>query len=272
MASLVPLAIAAWRSHVPPPACRRPRAGPPRRRTPPHAAQRGCAAGRPWPGYHRPGPHPQGAHHGLAHVLLPVRAGALFSLFLFAGVPLRVVAPPPPPPLRFATLSAPPPAPPPCSVRPCGPSLLPLRPTCLQHASPHCRSTSATPLPAAPACLNCSADQGRHRVHHQGRLRQDPRDRQPPGALLLQNCACAFCHRRCAPSRHLPQHAPPSPHALQRPPPHGAPTPAVCLLPVLQDLLTYSVKGLACWADFADKQGVEVPMVRSCMEGPVAPA
>lgn len=27
----------------------------------------------------------------------------------------------------------------------------------------------------------------------------------------------------------------------------------------LQDLLTYSIKGLACWTDFAAKQGVEVP-------------
>lgn len=27
----------------------------------------------------------------------------------------------------------------------------------------------------------------------------------------------------------------------------------------LQDLLTYSLKGLSCWADFAAKQGVEVP-------------
>lgn len=27
---------------------------------------------------------------------------------------------------------------------------------------------------------------------------------------------------------------------------------------MLQDLLTYSLKGLACWADFARRQGVEV--------------
>lgn len=29
--------------------------------------------------------------------------------------------------------------------------------------------------------------------------------------------------------------------------------------PVAQDLLTYSLKGLACWADFARRQGEEVP-------------
>lgn len=29
--------------------------------------------------------------------------------------------------------------------------------------------------------------------------------------------------------------------------------------PALQDLLIYSLKGLGCWADFADRQGVEVP-------------
>ncbi len=28
----------------------------------------------------------------------------------------------------------------------------------------------------------------------------------------------------------------------------------------LQDLLTYSLKGLGCWAHFAHQQGVEVPL------------
>lgn len=64
----------------------------------------------------------------------------------------------------------------------------------------------------------------------------------------------------CQPPTCIPPHPHPRPLPSQ---PACSTTIGVCgktpQTALLQDLLTYSLKGLACWTDFATKQGVEVP-------------
>lgn len=88
-----------------------------------------------------------------------------------------------------------------------------------------------------------------------------------PSQLLALCQACSVsghfpCTSHASPAQ--PGHLPPAPRPAHNPTlPHPSPSAGVCgktpETTVLQDLLTYSLKGLSCWAHWAKQQGVEVP-------------
>lgn len=112
------------------------------------------------------------------------------------------------------------------------------------------------PLAAPLEQLPVRADQERHRLHHQGRVWGECRSiTRQPGLAHAQPLPLAFLPNRqrpCVPLVPLPC----TPSRPLLPPLLLQKTPETT---VLQDLLTYSVKGLSCWVHWAAAQGVQVP-------------